>query len=143
MDGKESMPLDPSKPAILTFYVGFDIPGVPYPQQATAARMRLFGMPYAEIELQLRQQLNNLFSSAGFDAKRDIAGIVANRQGHALIVSPPGTFFPLNGQAPRAKILRERYQRIALAHSDLTGAQDWFGAAAEGERAAHQILEVL
>ncbi|MEE2782058.1 MAG: NAD(P)-binding protein [Pseudomonadota bacterium] len=143
VDGKESMPLDPSKPAILTFYVGFDIPGVPYPQQATAARMRLFGMPYAEIELQLRQQLNNLFSSAGFDAKRDIAGIVANRQGHALIVSPPGTFFPLNGQAPRAKILRERYQRIALAHSDLTGAQDWFGAAAEGERAAHQILEVL
>lgn len=143
VDGKESMPLDPSKPTILTFYVGFDIPGIPYPQQATAARMRLFTMPYEQIELQLRQQLNNLFSSAGFDAKRDIAGIVANRQGHALIVSPPGTFFGLDGQPARAGILQERYQRLALAHSDLNGTQDWFGAAAQGERAAKQILEVL
>ena len=143
VDGKESMPLDPRKPAILTFYVGFDTPGIPYPQQATAARMHLFSLSYTQIELQVRQQLNTLFSSAGFDAKRDIAGIVANRQGHALIVSPPGTFYGMNGKLPRAEIIQQRFQRIAFAHSDLNGTQDWFGAAAQGERAARQVLDVL
>ena len=37
--------------------------------------------------------MNDLFGSAGFDARRDIAGIVLNRWGHAYIAPQPGFYF--------------------------------------------------
>lgn len=142
VDGSAQMPCDPNKPVMLSLYVPFNIPGVPYPQQATAARMQMFGMSFASIERKVRQQLTFLFGSSGFDAKRDIAGIIANRQGHALVTSPPGTFYGKDGRPPRADIIQTRFNRLAFAHSDLNGGQDWHGAVAQGRRAANQVLEV-
>jgi spermidine dehydrogenase len=83
IDGKETMPLDPNKPVVLTQYNPFLLPGLPFPQQCTTARMQLFGMSYSEIEAAVRAQFTKMFSSAGFDAARDIAGITTNRWGHA------------------------------------------------------------
>jgi spermidine dehydrogenase len=83
------VPLDPSKPTVLTMYNPFPMPGVPFPQQCTAARMQLFGMSYAYIEKAVREQFTKMFGEAGFDADRDIAGIISNRWGHAYVVDPP------------------------------------------------------
>ena len=143
INGKETMPCNPSKPVVLTFYHAFTITGMDFPQQATAARMQLFGLSYAAIERRIRDQFTKAFSATGFDANRDIAGIITNRLGHALIVSPPGTFFGEDGKPPRAEIIRRGYNRISFAHSDLKGTQEWFGAAAESKRAVGQILSVL
>lgn len=143
LDGKESMPLDPNKPVVLTQYNPFLLPGLLFPQQCTTARMQLFGMSYAEIEGAVRLQFSKMFASAGFDPARDIAGITTNRWGHAYVVDPPGFFFGRNGQPAPKEVLRQRFQRIAFAHSELSGAQMWETAADEGERAARQVLEVI
>jgi spermidine dehydrogenase len=143
LDGKESMPLDPNKPVVLTQYNPFLLPGTPFPQQCTAARMQMFFMSYTEIEAAVRAQFTKMFASAGFDAARDIAAITTNRWGHAYVVAPPGFFFGTNGQPAPKDVIRKRFQRIAFAHSELTGAQMWETAADEGERAARQVLEVI
>ena len=97
------VPLDPAKPAMLTLYVGFPQAGVPIAAQTSSARTMLFGTTYADFELQIRRQLQRMFGGAGFNAKRDIAGIVINRWGHAYIAPQPGFYFGTaeHDRAPR------------------------------------------
>jgi spermidine dehydrogenase len=137
------VPLDPSKPAMLTFYVGFPQSGVPIDRQTAGARSVLFGTTYAEFELQIRKQLQQMFGSAGFDARRDIAGIVINRWGHAYIAPQPGFYFGTPGNPAPLEVVRERYGRIAFGHSELSGRQSWGRAAQESRRALRQVLEVI
>jgi len=142
IDGREPMPLDPGKPIVITMYNSFCRPGLPVEEQSVAARMALFGMSFADIEAKVRSQLTKMFADYGFDADRDIAGIVANRWGHAYVVCPPGFYFGKDGApAPRERI-QAGYGRIRFAHAELQGAQMWEGAVAEGERAAKQLVEV-
>src|SRR5579872_805871 len=140
--GQMTQPLDPEKPTVLTMYNPFPLPGVPFPQQCTQARLQLFGMSYAQIETAVREQFTKLFAASGFDAARDIAGIITNRWGHAYVVDPPGFFFGKDGKPAPKEILRKRFNRIAFGHSELSGAQMWETAAEEGERAGRQALEV-
>jgi spermidine dehydrogenase len=137
------VPLDPSKPTMLTFYVGFPQAGVPLAEQASNGRARLFATSYAEFERQIRRQLQTLFGDHGFDARRDIAGIVLNRWGHAYIAPQPGFYFANGGKAAPIGVVRARYGRIAFGHSELSGRQSWGRAAQEGRRALHQALEVI
>jgi spermidine dehydrogenase len=140
--GQVTQPLDPSKPAVLTMYNPFPLPGVPFPQQCTMARMQLFNMSYAQIEAAVREQFTKMFGDYGFDAHRDIAGIITNRWGHAYIVDPPGFFFGKDGQPAAKEVINKRFNRLSFGHSELSGAQMWETAAGEGERAAQQILEI-
>ena len=142
LDGKEPMPLDPDKPTVLTMYNSFCIPGMPVKEQCVAARMRMFAMSYADIERKVKEQFTKMFGAGGFDADRDIAGIISNRQGHAYVVTPPGFFFGKDGSPAPSDVLREPHGRIAFAHAELLGYQMWEGAAHEGERAAEQMLHL-
>ncbi len=137
------VPLDPAKPAMLTLYVGFPQTGVPIAAQTSAARTMLFGTSYADFELQIRRQLQRMFGATGFNAKRDIAGIVINRWGHAYISPQPGFYFGTAGAAAPLEVIRERYGRIAFGHSELSGRQSWGRAAQESRRALKQVLEVI
>jgi spermidine dehydrogenase len=141
--GGIAVPLDPSRPAMLTFYVGFPQSGVPIDQQTSGARGMLFGTSYADFELQIRRQLHRMLSGAGFDARRDIAGIVLNRWGHAYIAPQPGFYFGTPGNPAPLQVIRERYGRIAFGHSELSGRQSWGRAAQESRRALKQVLEVI
>jgi spermidine dehydrogenase len=137
------VPLDPAKPAMLTMYVGFPQSGVPIDAQTSGARARLFGTTYADFELQIRRQLQLMFGGAGFNAKRDIAGIVINRWGHAYIAPQPGFYFGTAGGPAPLEVIRERYGRVAFGHSELSGRQSWGRAAQESRRALKQVLEVI
>jgi spermidine dehydrogenase len=105
--------------------------------------MQLFSMTYAQIESQVRAQFTKMFGDYGFDANRDIAGIIANRWGHAYIVDPPGFLFGKDGQPAPKDVINKRFRRLSFGHSELSGAQMWETAAEEGERAGRQILEVI
>ena len=142
LDGREPMPLDPAKPTVLTMYNSFCVPGLPVEQQCVAARMKMFGMSYAEIETNVRDQFTRMFAPGGFDADRDIAGITINRQGHAYVVTPPGFFFGKGGKPAPADVIRRPHGRVTFAHAELVGMQMWEGAVHEGERAARQVLEM-
>jgi spermidine dehydrogenase len=137
------VPLDPSKPAMLTLYVGFTQSGVPIDVQTSTARGMLFATTYADFELQVRKQLQQLFGAAGFDAKRDIAGIVLNRWGHAYLAPQPGFYFGGPGRPAPLEVIRQRYGRIAFGHSELSGRQSWGRAAQESRRALKQVMEVI
>jgi spermidine dehydrogenase len=84
-----------------------------------------------------------MYSHAGFDSKRDIAGIVSNRWGHAWIVITPGYYYGLDGKPAPREVIRKGFGRIAFGHSDLSGDQGWDSACTEGERAAKQVLALL
>lgn len=143
IDGEEPMPLEPDKPIVVTMYNSFCMPGVPIEQQTVNARMQMFGMTYADIERKIREQFTAMFGPGGFDADRDIAGIVVNRQGHAYVATPPGFFFGKDGEPAPADVIRKPHGRIAFAHAELMGMQMWEGAVHEGERAGDQILAMM
>jgi spermidine dehydrogenase len=128
---------------MLTFYIGFPQSGVPIDVQTATARGMLFATSYADFELKLRRQLQQLFGSAGFNAKRDIAGIVLNRWGHAYIAPQPGFYFGVSGSPAPLEVIRKPYGRIAFGHSELSGRQSWGRAAQEAQRASKQILELV
>ena len=141
LDGEEPMPLEPDKPTVLTMYNSFCNLGVPIEQQTVNARMRMFGMSYADIEKNIREQFTKMFAAGGFDADRDIAGIIVNRHGHAYVATPPGFFFGKDGKPSASDVIRKPHGRITFAHAELLGMQMWEGAVHEGERAGHQAAE--
>lgn len=104
--------------------------------------MQLFGMSYDYIEKAVRDQFTKMFGDAGFNADRDIAGIISNRWGHAYVVDPPYFLTGKDGQPAPPAVLRKRFARLSFGHSELSGAQMWETAADEGARAGEQILEV-
>jgi spermidine dehydrogenase len=140
--GVDSPVAGPDYPTVLTFFVDFANPGLPIFQQEHRGRMELLNTPFTEYERQIREQLTEMFQASGFDAKRDIAGIVLNRFGHAFINPQPGFFFGLNGNpAPREALRNGPFGRIAFSHCDLAGAMDHRNAFIESSRAVGQLLD--
>ena len=102
----------------------------------------MLGTTYADYERQCREQMNEMFAGSGFDAKRDIAGIVLNRFGHAFINPMPGFFFgTANEPAPRDALRAAPFGRVAFSHSDLAGAMDHRNAFLESHRAVGQLCD--
>ncbi|MFL6603913.1 MAG: hypothetical protein ACJ8R9_21655 [Steroidobacteraceae bacterium] len=141
--GHRSPPFHPDKPMVMTFYVPIQRPDLPLAAQGPVGRAQLYGTSYADYERQIVTQMQQMFASGGFDSRRDIAGIVLNRWGHAFISPPPGFFFGKDGAPSPLKVLWEPFGRIAFGYSELAGSQAWTTAAAEGKRAITQILSVL
>jgi spermidine dehydrogenase len=135
-------PLDPDRPTVLTFYVPLYYPGLPIAEQGARGRSELLGKSFADYEREIRAQMARLFGGAGFDARRDVAGIILNRWGHAYVNPQPGFYFGRSGRPAARDVVRERFGRIAFGHSELEGHQNWPGAVRNGVRAARQVLEL-
>ena len=138
--GKTPAPMTPADPAVLTFYMGLYAPGKTMAEQVASGRKRLMETSYADFERLIRRHMTRLFASGGFDARRDIAGIILNRWGHARLVQPPGFYYGQNGQPAPREIVAKGYGRIAIGHSELGGHQSATGAMAQGHRAAQQAI---
>jgi spermidine dehydrogenase len=131
-------PLHPDKPAVLTFYMGLSVPGLPAATQGMAARARLLNTSYADYEVRIRRQMLRLFGDLGFKPDRDIAAIVLNRWGHARLIEPPGFHYGVDGKTSPLERVRLGYGRIAIGHSELNGAQHWGSALEYGIKAGDQ-----
>lgn len=138
--GKAPAPMTPSDPAVLTFYMGLYARGKSMADQVSSGRKRLLETSYADFERLIRAHMTRLFGSAGFNARRDIAGIILNRWGHARLVQPPGFYYSRDGQPSAREIVAKGYGRIAIGHSELGGHQSATGAMSQGRRAAMQVL---
>jgi len=138
----ETKTIGPDSPVVLTLKVLFPRYGLPLQDQGDWGRRQLLTTPFREYERQIRTQLSNMFSAYGFDAARDIAGIVLNRWGHAYVSPQPGFFFGSNGKPPARAILRSApFGRIAFANTDLSGTPDHRTAIGEAHRAVSQLLD--
>ena len=133
--------LDPDSPTVLTIKVLFAQPGLPIGEQGSHGRVQLLGTSFAQYERAFREQLGDMFAPGGFDPRRDIAGIILNRWGHAYVNPQPGFFFGTNGQpAPRDVLRNSSHGRIAFANTDLAGAMDHRNSIREADRAVSQLL---
>lgn len=132
--------ITPDSPTVITLKIYFTEPGLPLQQQAINGRMKLLSTPFSDYERTLREQFSTMFARWGFDAKKDIAGIILNRWGHAYLVAQPGFFFGTdNKPAPREILRREPFHRIAFANSDLSGIMDHRASIGEAQRAVNQL----
>jgi spermidine dehydrogenase len=136
-------PLHPDKPAVLTFYVPFQKPGLPIKQQGDEGRNLLLSTSYADYERQIVGQMSRLFGASGFNPEKDIAGIVLNRWMYGYVSPQPGFYFGRDGAPAPRDIIRKPFGRIAFAHAELNGHQHWVAAAMEGLRAARQVMDPL
>ena len=139
--GGESPTIGPDLPTVLTIKVLFAQPGLPIAEQGSRGRAQLLGTSFAQYERAFREQLGDMFAPGGFDPRRDIAGIILNRWGHAYVNPQPGFFFGTGGKAAPRDVLRERpHGRIAFANTDLAGAMDHRNSIREADRAVKQLL---
>lgn len=145
-DAPVSPTISPDSPTVLTLKILFSYPGEPIAEQGSRGRAELLGTPFREYERRIREQLTAMFGGggAGFDARRDIAGIILNRWGHAYLSPQPGFFFGRDGRPAPGEILRTQpVGRIAFANSDVTGIMDHRTSILEADRAVRQVLERL
>ena len=133
--------LGPDSPVVLTLKCLYAHPGLPTEEQGNRGRMEMLSMPFAEYEKRIRQQFTDMFAGGGFDADRDIAGIILNRWGHAYLSPQPGFFFGKEGKpAPREILRKAPFGRIAFANTDLAGAMDHRFSILEAKRAVEQVV---
>ena len=136
--------LSPDSPVVLTLKILFSYPGEPLTTQVSRGRAELLTTPYREYERRIREQLTAMFGDSGFDARRDLAGLILNRWGHAYLSPQPGFFFGSGGRPAPGEVLRSTpFGRIAFANSDLTGIMDHRASILEAERAVRQVVQQL
>ena len=141
--GGHSPVLHPDRPAVLSFYMGLPIPGLPAAAQGATSRAKFLGTPYMDFELRIRRQMMALFASHGFKPERDITAIVLNRWGHARLIEPPGFHYGVDGRPSPLERVRQGYGRVAIGHSELNGAQHWGSALEYGKRAGERAAAML
>src|SRR5262249_2231491 len=142
LTGLEDPTISPDSPIVLCLKVLYSYPGHSTEEQGNRGRAELLGTPFKEYEERIREQFTLMFKGSGFDANRDIAGIILNRWGHAYLSPQPGFFFGRNGEpAPRETFRSAPFGRIAFANSDLAGAMDHRFSILEAKRAVEQLLD--
>tara|TARA_R110002096_G_scaffold435548_1_gene661484 strand:+ start:155038 stop:156954 length:1917 start_codon:yes stop_codon:yes gene_type:complete len=141
--GDQTQPFDPDKPIVMTFYVPFTNSGFDIAEQGTLGRIELLSKSYADYEQEIVEQMTNMFSEHGFEAERDIAGIVLNRWGHAYISPQPGFHFDRDGKPAPRNIIKKGYGRIQFGHSELSGYNSHTRALNEGARAAREAMKQI
>ena len=141
--GEKNQPFEPNKPAVMTFYVPFNNPGHAIAAQGAIGRAELLSKSYGDYEKEIVQQMTHMFADYGFNAQRDIAGIVLNRWGHAYISPQPGFHFGKDGNDSPKDIVKKAYGRIQFGHSELDGYMSHTNALTEGSRAAIAAMKLL
>jgi spermidine dehydrogenase len=141
LTGLEPPTISPDSPVVISIKVLYSYPGFSTQAQGNRGRIEMLSTSFREYERQIRQQFTDMFAGSGFDAQRDIAGIILNRWGHAYLSPQPGFFFGTNGQPAPREILRQApFGRIAFANTDLAGAMDHRFSILEARRAVTQLL---
>lgn len=131
----------PDSATVLSLKILFNQPGKSLAEQVNLGRYQMMTTPFSAYEKQIREQMTAMFARTGFDARRDIAGIILNRWGHAYLSPQPGFFFGHAGRPAPAELMRARpFGRIAFANTDLSGIMDHRASIMEAHRAAAQLL---
>jgi spermidine dehydrogenase len=142
--GADSPTIGPDSPVVLAIKVLYTYPGKTAEQQGHMGRAEMIATPFREYERQIRQQMTDMFARSGFDASRDIAGIILNRWGHAYASPAPGFYFGKDGKPAPGDVLRAApFGRIAFANTDLSGMPDHKSSILEADRAVEQLLDLV
>jgi spermidine dehydrogenase len=140
--GAYKFPSTPKEPAALFMLRTPCKPGLPQREQNRAGRRELFETPFSTFEKNIRDQLNRMLGSAGFDAARDIDGIIVNRWAHGYAFTPNPLFDPDWPEAEKPWVIgRQRVGRIAIANSDAGASAYTDVAIDQAWRAVNDLLK--
>jgi spermidine dehydrogenase len=140
--GASSPTITPDSPVVLSLKVLYSYPGEPVADQGYRGRGEMLSTSFRAYERVIREQFTDMFGRSGFDAKRDIAGIILNRWGHAYLNPQPGFFFGKDGKPAPSEVLRAApFGRVAFANTDLAGIMDHRCSILEAQRAVGQLLD--
>ncbi|MGA9389771.1 MAG: NAD(P)-binding protein [Candidatus Sulfotelmatobacter sp.] len=144
LTGVADSKIGPDSPIVLSLKILYSYPGRSTEEQGNLGREELLGTSFRQYERRIREQFSEMFAASGFDARRDIAGIILNRWGHAYLSPQPGFFFGREGRpAPREILRNAPFGRIAFANTDLAGAMDHRYSILEAQRAVQQVLAII
>jgi hypothetical protein len=138
---------DPERPTVLTVYGANTQPpnAIPY------ERVKLLTTPFACYEASLRDDLNRILGSGGFDFDRDVSAVYLYRWGHGMVFPTVGCPFGVPQQcygrtirtpAPR-HLARRQLGRISFAGQDTESSPAVESAIASGLRTAQEVLALL
>ena len=104
-------------------------------------RHRLYTMPFATFEEEIKKQLTAMFGAKGFDADRDIEAITVNRWTHGYAYEYMNLYDPdwEEGQAPH-ELGRKPIGRISIANSDSEALAYLQAAIDAADRAVNERL---
>ncbi len=118
--GADAATISPDSPVVLPLKVLYSYPGLPAVDQGHRGRGEMLATSFRDYERKIREQFSEMFGGFGFDARRDIKGIILNRWGHAYLNPQPGFFFGRDGKPAPSEVLRAApFGRIAFANTDL------------------------
>src|SRR5260370_23064926 len=82
--------IGPDSPIVLSLKVLFSYPVHSTEEHVTLGREQLLATAFRDYERRIREQLTEMLAASGFDAQRDIAGIILNRCAHAYLSPQTG-----------------------------------------------------
>jgi spermidine dehydrogenase len=135
-------PREPSEPILLHLV---HVPGAPLSGLDARAQFRigagkLLGMTFADLEEQIRDDLDRMLGPGGFSSASDIAAITVNRWPHGYSYVANSLFDP-DDYEHTLEAARQPVGRIAIANSD--AAEDAYAHLAidQAERAVRELLQ--
>ncbi|MGA7909574.1 MAG: hypothetical protein WCA16_19355, partial [Candidatus Sulfotelmatobacter sp.] len=139
--GEYKFPSTPQEPMVLFMLRTPCKPGLARRDQYRMGRYELIGTPFSTFERSIRDQLNRMLSSGGFDSARDIAAITVNRWGHGYAYEYDSYSDPQWPRDERPCVIgRKQFGPISIANSD-AGASAYTNAAID--QAYRSVLEQL
>jgi spermidine dehydrogenase len=133
----------PDKPIVVHMRRSFNRPnsGLSAREQYRLGRQELYSKTFESFERDIREQLNDILSPAGFDPATDIKAITVNRWPHGYCYKQNYLFDPEYpaGQAPN-EIARKQFGNIAIANADSAGFTTIFFAMEHAYRAVEELL---
>lgn len=141
--GKYEYSDHPDKPIVVKLQRTFNRPnsGLSAREQYRLGRRELYSKTFEDFERDIRSELNDILSPAGFDPATDIKAITVNRWPHGYCYKQNSLFDPEYppGQAPH-EIARKRFGNIAIANADSAGFATICFAMEHGYRAVEDLL---
>jgi spermidine dehydrogenase len=117
--GKYQFPSNPRDPMVLFMLRTPCHPGKPRREQYRMGRYELIATPFSEFERNIREQLNRMLVSGGFDSARDIAALTVNRWAHGYAYEYDSLSDPDWQPEDRPCVIgRRQFGRISIANSD-------------------------
>lgn len=145
--GDYKTPSNPDEPIIVTMNLSPDIlempnSGLPPREQWKGARAQLLATSFETIERNIRSQLDRVLGPGGFSSRRDIAGIIVNRWGHAYAGGANELYDPDWSHRMDAPwvVGRRQFGRIAISNSDAAAVSLTQAAWAQSHRAVKEIV---
>jgi spermidine dehydrogenase len=139
-------PQSPDEPVVVHLWRTPCAPGHPIRDQHRLGRAELLSTPFETIERSIREQLQRVLGTGGFDAARDVVAIAVNRWPHGYSYSYNSLYDPLDwvytssDERPNV-IARRPYGLISIANADAAASPHTDAAILEGHRAATEVLD--